>query len=123
MKTKASTKWTAGPVTKSAWVPGPVRWRKPRQSHMKTMWTLFGISTLLLAAWLVGLATQHFLNGWIHAFVVGSVVMGAVSLVYGFKYCEYLERPFMKRVRNAKFFRSRKNPPPEESLYDARRKP
>lgn len=66
---------------------------------MKTMWTLFGISTGLMTIWLVGLAAGLLLNGWIHAFIAASIFIGGVCIWYGFKFCEYLERPIVKKIR------------------------
>jgi hypothetical protein len=91
------TKWVSGPVKNTAWVPGPVQLSRPKKSHMKTLWALWGVSAALLVVWLVGISFG--LGGWIHAFIGGAIVMAAVCLAYGFKYSEYFERPFIKRVR------------------------
>jgi len=98
MKTE-KTEWVSEPVTKSIWVPGLVQVKKPRESHMKRLWTLWGVSVGLLAIWLIGISLQYTMGGWIHAFAVGAIFMAGVCTAYGFKYSEYWERPFMQRVR------------------------
>jgi apolipoprotein N-acyltransferase len=94
------TEWVSEPVKKSIWVPGLVQVKKPKESHMKVVWTLWGISVGLLAIWLIGISLQYTMGGWINAFAVGAIFMAGVCTAYGFKYCEYWERPFMQRMRN-----------------------
>ena len=101
MKTEDDMKknWVSSPVKKTAWVPGPNQLLRPKESHMKRVWALWGISFALLVVWLVGISTGYMMGGWIHAFIGGAIVMAAVCLAYGFKYSEYFERPIIKRVR------------------------
>lgn len=93
---------------KTIWTPGQVELHKPDKFHLIMIWTLWGITVALLSLWMWGMTTQYFKDGWIHALLAGTIVMAGVCTVYGFKYCAYYQRPLIKRIRNAKFLRSRK---------------
>ena len=96
---------TSGPIIKSIWVPGSVRWHRAREPHMKWVWMLWVISVGLLFFWLCGMVTGHTMHGWTHALLGGAIITGSVCAFYGFKYAQYLERPFFKRMRNSKILR------------------
>ena len=99
------TKWISGPVTKSIWVPGPVLLRRAVDSHNNVLWTMWAVSITLLSFWLVGMAAQFMMGGWIHALLAGSIIMGLVCAVYGFKHGGYFARPLIHRMRNPRFRR------------------
>ncbi len=89
------------------WTPGPAEMHRPKKSHMVALWTMWILAALLLLMWLWGMVTWHLMGGWLHAFLAGAVVLAAFCIFYGFKYCEYLQRPVVKKIRSLKLRRSK----------------
>jgi len=87
---------------KSIWVPGSAHLHRPKKIQMVVLWTLWTVTVVLLVLWLWGMASHHLMGGWVHVLLAGAVVMTGVCSYYGFKYCEYLEQPIIKKIRGLK---------------------
>jgi hypothetical protein len=94
---------------KSIWTPGLVRWHWLREAHPVTIWVLWGAMLALLGLWLLGIATGHTFNGWIHLFAGAAVITAAFCTYQIFRYGEFLERiPKGDPARSATGWRFRK---------------
>lgn len=94
---------------KSVWVEGWVRWHGPLKSRMKILWTLWALSLALLVLWLSALVYLVPFEARAHLFLGGAFVMMGVCVLYGLKYCEFLEPRFMKWVGGSRLRHARQD--------------
>ncbi len=87
---------------KSYWTQGLVRWHGPLQSRMKVLWVIWSVALGLFCLWLIALVVDFPFRPGMHFLLGASTVVGALCILYGIKYCEFLEPRFLKGAVSGK---------------------
>ena len=96
------------------WTPEPAHVHRPEHNHSKLAWSMWVVSMILLTAWVVSVAIGGFSAMWTILLLGMFVGLNLATIVFGFRFVDYLEpwRVARDRLRGKREQRAADQHPP-----------